>query len=213
MKIRVALLAVLVLCVTIVVPAMAGIVYENGPIDGTVEAWTINFGFWVSNSFTVSSGNSTINSLAFGAWLFPGDTLTSAEVSLTSNVDGGTIYFDQVVNFTESGCTVNQYTFDVCTETGSFHGPTLPNGAYWLNLQNAIVPSGNPVYWDENSGVGCTSPGCPFQAEGAGVGSIPSESFTLYGSPSGTTPEPSSIMLFGSGVLGLGGVLRRRLTR
>jgi hypothetical protein len=37
------------------------------------------------------------------------------------------------------------------------------------------------------------------------------ESFTLTGG--GTTPEPSSILLFGSGILGLAGVLRRKLTR
>jgi hypothetical protein len=44
------------------------------------------------------------------------------------------------------------------------------------------------------------------------LGSIPSEAFTLTGSTSGgTTPEPGSVMLFASGVLGVAGVLRRRL--
>src|ERR1700727_3489587 len=41
-------------------------------------------------------------------------------------------------------------------------------------MQNAVVPSGNPVYWDENSG--------PSQAVSNEVGSIPSESFTVLGS-------------------------------
>jgi hypothetical protein len=36
------------------------------------------------------------------------------------------------------------------------------------------------------------------------------EAFTIYGS-SGTTPEPNSILLIGSGMLGLVGVLRRKL--
>jgi hypothetical protein len=209
MKILAASLSVFVLCVTMALPASSGVIYDDGPINGTTDAWTINFGFVVSDTFTVSSGNSTITSLKFGAWLSPGDTITSAEVSFTSQPDGGTIYFDQVVNFTQSGCTVNQFAFDVCTETGNFHSPTLPNGIYWLNLQNAIVPSGDPVYWDENSGTGCTSPGCPSQA--TTTEPIPPESFTLFGNPSGTTPEPSSIILFGSGVLGLAGILRRKL--
>ena len=39
---------------------------------------------------------------------------------------------------------------------------------------------------------------------------LPSEAFTITGG-TGTTPEPSSIMLFGSGILGLAGVLRRKL--
>jgi hypothetical protein len=215
MKTRMALLSLLAsICLTLVAaPAMAGTVYDNGPINGQTNSWTINFGFWISDSFTVSGGNSTITALSFGAWMFPGDTLTSAEVSLTSNPDGGTVYFDQTVNFIQSGCALNRFGFDVCTETGNFHGPSLSNGTYWLTLQNASVPNGDPIYWDENSGVGCTSPGCPSQAQGAGVGSIPSESFTLYGGPSGTTPEPSSIVLFGSGVLGLVGVVGRRMNR
>jgi len=44
------------------------------------------------------------------------------------------------------------------------------------------------------------------------VGSIPSESFTLTGiGDIGLVPEPSSILLFGSGILGLAGVLRRKV--
>jgi PEP-CTERM motif len=210
MQIRLTLLFVLALCGGMALPAHAGVIYDDGPINGTTDAWTINFGFVVSDTFTVSSGNSTITSLEFGAWLSPGDTITSAEVSFTSQPDGGTIYFDQVVNFTQSGCTLNQYAFDVCTETGNFRSPTLPNGTYWLNLQNAVVPSGDPVYWDENSGVGCASPGCPSQAT-VSFEPIPPESFTLFGNPSGTTPEPSSILLFGSGILGCAGILRRKL--
>jgi len=46
-----------------------------------------------------------------------------------------------------------------------------------------------------------------------GVGAIASESFTLDGRVGGTTPEPSSILLLGSGILGIAGVLRRKLTR
>src|SRR5664279_3936577 len=66
-----------------------------------------------------------------------------------------------------------------------------------------FLTDGLRIYWDENSG--------PSTAYENTLGSIPSEAFTLYAS--GTTPEPSSIMLFGSGILGLAGALRRRLTR
>ena len=87
---------------------------------------------------------------------------------------------------------------------------TTSGSTYWLNLQNAVVPSGDPVYWDENSGTGCQSNGCPSSASESAVGTIPSEAFTINGG-SGTVPEPSSIMLFGSGILGLAGLLRRKL--
>jgi hypothetical protein len=208
LKLRIASLSLLALCL-VALPALADTVYDNGPINGTTDAWTINFGFIVSDTFTVGGGGATVNGLAFGAWLFPGDVLQSAEVSITDAEFGGNTFFDGVVNFTQSGCVGNQYGFNVCTETGSFSDTNLAAGTYWLNLQNASVNTGDPIYWDENSG--------PSQASENSVGTIPSEAFTLTGggttttTTSGTVPEPSSIMLFGSGILGLAGVLRRKL--
>jgi hypothetical protein len=208
MRIRIA--ALLMVALSLALPAIAGEIYDDGPINGTVDAWTINFGFFVGDSFTVSSGTSTINGLQFGAWLFPGDTLESSEVLITSEAGGGTTYFDQTVNFTASGCAGNQLGFNVCTETGMFNGPTLNNGTYWLTLQNAVTALGDPVYWDENAGAGCTSPGCPSQTFGP-EGSVLAESFTVLGGPaSGSTPEPGSLLLFASG-FGAVGVLRRKL--
>ena len=209
---RIASLSLLALCLA-VVPAVAQTdLYDNGAPNGTVDAWTINFGFIVSDTFTLGSASS-VSGLDFAAWLFPGDILESAEVSITSSEFGGTTFFDGTVNFTQSGCTSNQFGFDVCTESGTFGATNLNAGTYWLNLQNAVVNTGDPVYWDENAG--------PSSASQNSVGTIPSEAFTVLGGTSttttgqttttGTTPEPSSIMLFGSGVLGLAGVLRRKL--
>jgi hypothetical protein len=212
LKLRIASLSLLVLCLA-AIPAMADTVYNNGAINGTTDGWTINFGFVVSDTFTTAGQN--ITGLNFGAWLFPGDVLQSAEVAITSAEFGGTTYFDGVVNFTQSGCSGNQYGYNVCTESGSFNAGSLAGaGTYWLNLENAVVNTGDPVYWDENSG--------PSSASENSVGTIPSESFTVLGgasststttttTTSGTVPEPSSIMLFGSGILGLAGVLRRKL--
>jgi len=216
MRLRLASLSLLTWCVMLAaIPAAAQTVYNNGPINGNVDAWTINFGFIQSNNFTVSGGNSTITGFSFGAWLFPGDTLTSAELSITSDENGGTTYFDQILNFTQGACTYpNQYGYNICQENSSFSGPTLNSGTYWVNLQNATVPSGDPVYWDQNSG--------PSLSSNNSVGTMPSESFTVLGTSSGSTttststtttgtvPEPSSIMLFGSGILGVAGMLRRR---
>jgi len=213
---RIASLSLLALCLTLAaVPVMAQTVYSNGSTNGNTDAWTVNFGYVVSDTFNVSSNNTTLTGASFAMWLFPGDTLTSAELSVTSSENGGTSYFDQTVNFSTGGCTVNQYGYNVCAENTSFNGPTLNSGTYWMNLQNASVPSGDPVYWDENSGSSSASE--------SAVGTIPSESFTVLGtsqgtsttststSTTGTVPEPSSIMLFGSGILGLAGMLRRKL--
>ncbi len=207
---RIVSLSLLALCLA-AVPAMAQTLYNNGPINGNTDAWTINFGFVVSDSFTTSP-NASVTGLQFGAWLFPGDVLLSAEVSITSAEFGGTTFFDQVVSFTQStGCPTNGFGYNVCTETGTFSDVPLAGGTYWLNLQNAVVNSGDPIFWDENSGASSASENS--------VGTIPSEAFTILGSEtqttttttSTTTPEPSSILLFGSGILGLAGVIRRKL--
>ena len=206
------LLVVVAAVLVLVAPGAAQMLYNNGPINGDFDAWTINFGFVVSDSFTISSGRSQVTGLVFAAWLMPasGDLLQSAEVSITSSEMGGTTYFDQQLNFTQSSCFTNAYGYNVCDETASFNGPTLDNGTYWLNLSNAVVNTGDPVYWDENSGEHCTSPGCPSMASENSVGSIPSEAFTLLGTPIATTPEPGTLALLASGVLALGGFLRRR---
>jgi PEP-CTERM motif len=206
LKLRIVSLSLLALCLA-AVPAMAqNTVYSNGAINGTTDGWTINFGFVVSDTFTTTGG--TVNNIVFGAWTFPGDVLENAGVQITSSEFGGTTFFSGTVSFTQSGCSTNQYGFNVCTETGSGFGPVnLAAGTYWLNLDNAVVNDGDPVFWDENSGASSASENT--------VGTIPSEAFTVLGGTTTTSstsiPEPSSIMLFGSGILGLAGVLRRKL--
>lgn len=210
MKVYVACL--LLLCLVLAaVPSVAGTLYDNGPRGPDADAWVINLGFAVSDTFTLTA-NSTINGLSFNAWLFPGDTQLSAEVSISSEEFGGTTFFDQTATFTQSDCAINAYGFNVCEETASFNGPALQAGTYWLNLQNASVPSGNSVYWDENSGAGCQSPGCPSLASESAVGTIPSESFTILGNIStGTMPEPATILLLGTGVFALAGLGRKAI--
>lgn len=168
-------------------PLQAGDIYDNGPINGNTDAWTINFGYITSDSFTIANDQTSITGMSFGAWLISGDTLTSVEISITSGENSGTSYFDQTVTFTQGSCTSNQYGYNACTETSSFNGPTLNAGTYWVNLQNASVSSGDPVYWDENSGVGCQGSGCPSLASDNSIGSIPSESFTILGNATTTT--------------------------
>jgi hypothetical protein len=194
-------------------PASAQTIYDNGPRGPDADAWTINQGFVVSDTFTISSGTSQVNGFVFNAWLFPGDVLETVEVSITSQEFGGTTYFDQQVNFTQSQCSANAYGFNVCEETGAFNGPILGNGTYWVNLSNAVVNTGDPVYWDENSGVGCQSPGCPSQASENSIGTIPSESFTVLGTTSsgGSVPEPGSLLMLASGGVGIAGMLRRKM--
>src|SRR5208282_146107 len=79
------------LCLAVMLPALAQVLYDNGPINGNVEAWTINFGYVISDSFTLLN-NSTVGGFNLGAWEFPGDILTSVDWAITSQADGGTLY-------------------------------------------------------------------------------------------------------------------------
>ncbi len=225
MKMRIASLSLLALCLTLAaLPAMAqcpgGDCYDNGPVNGQVDAWTINFGFAVSDTFHVTAAGADLSDISFWAWVEPGDTATSVEVAIGSTGYFSNNLFDSTISLAQSNCFTNNFGFDVCQETGNITGlAELSGGNYYLTLENAATADGNPLYWDENSGVGCTSSGCPSSAQENTLGTIPSEAFTLSGSPSsttttttsGTTPEPSSVMLFGSGILALAGVLRRKL--
>jgi PEP-CTERM motif len=204
LKMRIASLTILCLALA-AVPAFAQS-YDNGPINGTTDAWTINFGYVVSDTFNWSGG--TLNQASIGVWEFPGDTGLTVDYTISSTENGAGVGATE--NVKDTFISTNQYGYNVDTWTFNTGGVPLSAGTYWLNLANATVASGDPVYWDENSGVGCKSAGCPSKASESSVGTIAGEAFTVTGS-SPTTPEPSSIMLFGSGILGLAGVLRRKL--
>ena len=189
--------------------------YDNGPVNGQVDGWNIANGYAVSNSVEVTG---QVTGLQFYAWLIPGDTVTNVQVTFGTQPFDSDIY-SAMLSASQGPCATNNYGFSVCEETLSLtRGPTL-NGLAWLTLENATVSNDDNAYWDENSGIGCTSPGCPSQAEGNLVGTIPSEAFTVLGGDSttststtttGTTPEPASILLLGSGILCLTTLLRRR---
>jgi hypothetical protein len=174
--------------------------YSNGPANGDTDAWTINYGFAVTDSIYVQSvqAYASVTSISFWAWLYPNYCVTCSFISdyvSSVQVQVGTAPFDNskfdgvVTSWVASNCVLNAYAYELCQETAVFRGPTLATGTgttYWLTLQNAVasnsgIANTDPVYWDENSGVGCPSPGCPSSASENPIGTIPSESFTVLG--------------------------------
>jgi uncharacterized repeat protein (TIGR03803 family) len=160
------------------------VIYENGPVNGTTDAWTINFGYVVSDSFTGGG----VDGFDIWVWEFPGDTVTSVDWSITSDPNGGTVYGSGTASVTDTFISTNQYGYNIdkISASGLNAGG---GGTVYLNLQNAVIPSGDPVYWDENSGQGCHSGGCPSQAVESGVGTIPSEAFDITVGGFGYPPE------------------------
>jgi hypothetical protein len=208
MKLRTTSCALLWLMMT-TIPAFAGVVYNNGPDPGNIHGWEISDGYAVTDSFTLTSAT-TLSYFEFSEWVLPGDRPTYVTFAITSQPFGGTTY---VVGYpflgVESSSTNSfGYTQDVVITVDPLH-LQLPAGTYWLQLYDATTEVGQPAYWGENDGQGCTSPGCPSLAYENDVGSIGSESFDMVGTPSGT-PEPSSIVLLASGVIASIGVMRRK---
>ena len=209
MKMRIVLLSLLTCSLMLAVsPAMADTIYNNGPYNGTTDAWTINFGFSVSDSFTGCGSSCSIEDLHIVYWdASTSDLLTTVDMAIGSTSFGGTP--QTLTGVTNQFLGTNQFGYALYAAWYSF--PNIPwSGDGYVTLSNACSTSGcsvsNPIYWDENSG--------PATAYENTIGSIPSEAFTLTGTVgTSTTPEPSSILLLGSGILGLAGVLRRKLSR
>jgi len=202
----------IMLCLALAaVPATGQVLYEDGPVNGTTDAWTINFGYIVSNTFTLT-GSATVGGFDIYTWEYPGDKALTVDWSVTSGEFGGTTYGSGTASLSDQFLSENQYGFNIDKLTASNLNLNLGAGTYWLNLQNAVTEMGNPLYWDENSGAGCHSQGCPSEVSENDVGTIPPESFDVTGTyGTGATPESGSILLFGSGILALGGWVGRKL--
>jgi hypothetical protein len=66
LKLRIASLLLFALCLAAVPAVAQNDIYDNGPTNGTTNAWTINFGFAVSDSFNLVEAG-TIGGLNFAA--------------------------------------------------------------------------------------------------------------------------------------------------
>lgn len=209
MKLRSTLFLSTVFCLTLVgLPAMASTLwYDNGAPSNNRVPYRIDGGNLVSNSFDCAFTSCTIDTLVFSG--FPQSTGTPTTISgtITDALFGwGTTTYGSFTDATlqQLGCAGSFCQYSVDLQAYNLSG--LLNGTtYYLNLTGVD----QPLRWN-TSGVAFNDAGY-LQANGIYLTGIVGESFQLYGSTN-AVPEPGSILLLGSGLVGLAGVLRRKLT-
>jgi hypothetical protein len=208
-------LSLTVLCLALSAPAFAGVIYNDGPTTGTNLSLYIDgpntggpYAESISDGF-VATASGTASSLNFGVWVTTGSTPTAVSWWLGTTAFGSDISSGSTAQVAYTYLLTTNLGFDVyeATVTG-LSGNLTAGNAYWLTLGNGNDSFGDQgVAWDISNG-----PATCMYTNDQGGGACPygAEAFTLNSSSS-PTPEPGSMMMLGTGVLGLAGVLRRKI--
>jgi len=204
------------LCLTIgAAPASAGILYDNGTYNRVLGGPGINQGTSTADSF-VLSGAAVVTGVTFYAWEhsssnYNGDPITSVGWAITSGPFSGSTYASGTAAPTDAFVTFpyGPPGYDnLRSETISIPSLGLSAGTYWLQLLNATA-SGEVLTWDDVTSV--SSQGY-VMLSGGSTRPESSGPFQVLGDTTGA-PEPGSLGMLATGVLGMAALLRRRVGR
>lgn len=203
MKFRVTLAVLVGLC-CVALSGVAGateVIYNNGGGSEFLPMWDISGTNAGSNQWTCNFATCTTTTMELDGTPTFGTDATVITWSVTSAPFGGTVY--------GSGTSAlpQIYACDpdgvVCLLDFSFNN-TLVGGTYYVNLTGVDAPMG----WDTTSHP-TNGFNAYYMSNGVVTPNIQGMGFKILGTTT-ATPEPSSALLLGSGVLGLAGMLRRR---
>ena len=219
MKMRIALPLLLILGLASI-PVMAATIWTTGgpevpspvgfapfgPPSGTNPIPTVSFE-------CQSAAGCLVQGISF--WDFSTNGLPYTPTLLDTVFVGTTPYSDNLAAFSaplhQTSCFSGATTW--CNEFIDVHGLGLdfniPDGVSFLTLYSEEVDQ--PTAWSNAAGLGDPSITLSLDPRSGLITSYPSPlSFSVFGQV-GQVPEPSSMLLLGSGVVGLAGVLRRKL--